>query len=670
MTATSPEPEPYLPTAEIIAFPSRPANPEPDDVVDAEVIEDTGDSSTEVEARPAAVVVRRKLKPNPIVVPASVRRAGELAKRPDRVALAVLKHELVYGSIGLARGAGATWRWMTASELDQHLATNPQLVLDTRRKRRNIALTGTGVVSGAGVAAWVLLNPLAVLLPVLMVLAVAGTVERVRSTRTGPEGAEIGRAGLGIAPSGREVRKALVAAGIGRRAEDMKVVGPVVRDEGSAWTCTVELPNGWTHTRITKRLEEIAAAIGVDTAQVALDPVRGHAGRVRLWVADEDPMQGDRVVNPLSIGSGAVDFWRDKATVGANRRGGLVAFSMVERSYLIGGEPGGGKSVASNNVLAFFALDPRIQLHLADGKFGFDLAIWAPVAASFLEDQDPDAFLDWIGMLRAEMERRYALLKKIGKVKITEDLAEKYDMHPWVVHIDEIQYWTASGDKKRDTKAAAAVADLVGRGRAAGIIVGVVTQRPAAEVVPTRLRDILSIRWALRCTTATASDTILGQGWASTGASAATVRSDQRGAGYVLAEGDSPVLVRSAFLDEGREEVSAIVRRAVELRQEAGTLAAADDDARVILLREMVQALRHDRGDHTDHILAALAASRPALYEGWTPAKLAAQMKDLGVAPGQVKIPHPEIEGKDLNRNGYRRSDLVEALSRLKVDVD
>lgn len=648
------DPEPAAPSADTTGEEHTTGAALVPHISDAEIVED--------DPTPGKALVPTRVHRR-VVVPAGVTRAGQALRRPDRIAGAVLRHELVYGSIGTARGAGALWRWMTADELSSHLATNPQLVLDTRRKRRNVALGGAGTVAAGTGALWLLVSPWAVLGMVALVLAVAGAVERRRTTTVA---VETGRSGLGTAPSGREVRKALTAAGIGKRADELRLVGPVARDEGRAWVCTVELPQGWTYRRAAKKLDAVAASVGVDESQVAMDPVRGHAGRVRLWVADEDPMQGDRVVNPLAAG-GAVDFWRDKATVGADRRGRPVAFSMIERSYLIGGEPGGGKSVASNNVLSFFALDPRVQIHLADGKFGFDLAIWRPVASSFLEDQEPAAFLDWIDMLRDEMERRYALLKKVGQVKITEALAEKHDMHPWVVHIDEIQYWTASGDKKRDTKAAAAVADLVGRGRAAGIITGVVTQRPAAEVVPTRLRDILSIRWALRCTTATASDTILGQGWASQGASAASIRSDQRGAGYILAEGDAPVLLRSAFLDEtGRGEVSAIVRRAVELRRAAGTLGAPDDDPRVLLLRAMHTAMRDERGDHTEHLLSSLREADPDRWGDLTSDALAATLRPLEVTPGQVKITDPET-GKKVNRNGYRREHVTRALEALRA---
>ena len=49
------------------------------------------------------------------------------------------------------------------------------------------------------------------------------------------------------------------------------------------------------------------------------------------------------------------------------------------------------------------------------------------------------------------------------------------------------------------------------------MIVCAATQKPGADVVPSALRDLFGFRLALRCNTPQASDTILGQGWASAG---------------------------------------------------------------------------------------------------------------------------------------------------------
>ena len=92
------------------------------------------------------------------------------------------------------------------------------------------------------------------------------------------------------------------------------------------------------------------------------------------------------------------------------------------------------------------------------------------------------------------------------------------------------------------------------------MIVCAATQKPGADVVPSALRDLFGFRLAMRCTTPQASDTILGQGWASAGADASDIPGAQRGVGYLLAEGDRPVRMRGYYLSD--EDVSAIAERA------------------------------------------------------------------------------------------------------------
>lgn len=577
-------------------------------------------------------------------------RTATIARHPAHLAWAMVRHEIYFGGLGTARGIAALWAWASARELDQHLATNPKLVLDTRQRRQRVALAGAGVTTAAGIATWLTIGPAAIIAAVALILAVAGAVERTRRTDTPTDGAH---AALGTHPGAKAIRRALAAAKLGH-VDQIRVIGPVTRTAG-AWEATIELPPGITYRSAVRRRGEVAGAIGVDEVQVALDPVRGHAGRVRLWVADDDPMQGDRVVNPLSqTRDPQTSIWTDPVFVGRDARGRPVTVSLIERSYLIGGEPGGGKSVASANLLAHIALDPQVTLYLADGKFGFDLSPWEPIAAGVLTDRDPEAMLPYLETIQQEMDRRYDLLRKIGTTKITQQVAAQHGLHPIVLHVDEVQYWTAGPDRKLSERIMILLADLVGRGRAAGIITGVVTQRPAAEVVPTRLRDLLSIRWALRCTSPAASDTILGSGWASRGYSAGTLEPDQRGAGYLLAEGSAPVQLRAAYLTEA--EVARIAERAHALRQDAGTLPATADRPEIRLLTTILSVMDHPKGAHTADLLERLARASDE-YTGWDAARLAAALRPLGVTSRQL-----DIDGR--NRNGYRRDVIQDALDR------
>ena len=133
-----------------------------------------------------------------------------------------------------------------------------------------------------------------------------------------------------------------------------------------------------------------------------------------------------------------------------------------------------------------------------------------------------------------------------------------------VVAVNELAFYTATGDRKQRTDFSDRLRDLVARGRAAGIIVLAATQRPSSDVVPTSLRDLFGFRWALRCSTPDASDTILGRGWATAGVSATDVPAEARGVGYLLAEGGTPVRCKSYYLDD--DTIRAIAVRGAALR--------------------------------------------------------------------------------------------------------
>ena len=133
-----------------------------------------------------------------------------------------------------------------------------------------------------------------------------------------------------------------------------------------------------------------------------------------------------------------------------------------------------------------------------------------------------------------------------------------------VVACDELAFYLTCEDRKQRTRFAELLRDLVARGRAAGIVVLAATQKPSADVVPSALRDLFGFRLALRCTTPQASDTILGQGWASRGHNAGTISPADRGVGFLLAEDGLPVKLRTFYLDD--EHIRALAARALAQR--------------------------------------------------------------------------------------------------------
>ena len=231
---------------------------------------------------------------------------------------------------------------------------------------------------------------------------------------------------------------------------------------------------------------------------------------------------------------------------------------LPERNLLLGGEPGAGKSVALSLLVATAALDPECKLWLLDGKL-VELATWSRCAEGSAGVSVSEA-IEVLRNLQEEMDQRYAQLLRAGKRKVAQ--GDGLPLH--VVVVDELAHYLTTSDRKERTEFADLLRDLVSRGRAAGIIVLAATQKPSADVVPTSIRDLFGFRWAMRCSTPQASDTILGSGWASAGYSAADVDPASRGVGYLLHEGGIPQRLRSYYLDDSA--LASISARAEALR--------------------------------------------------------------------------------------------------------
>ncbi|WP_432182773.1 FtsK/SpoIIIE domain-containing protein [Streptomyces sp. NBC_00063] len=408
--------------------------------------------------------------------------------------------------------------------------------------------------------------------------------------------------------------------------ENVRVVQMPMLDASGAWNSVLDLPPGVPAKKAMRAVDELASAFGVEEAQVSVTK-RGRSGRIELHVTRDLPFTEKAKPGPLLALEAAANFW-GPISIGPDVRGLPVSISVVERSGLVGGEPGAGKSASGNTILLAAALDPRVILVLADGKGGGDLEPFEPLCEAFEGDADPESFYEMLVEQIRDMKARYALLKKLGKRKVTEELAAKYPLlRQKLIWVDELMFYTTDDDfGKKITKL---LRNLVSRGRAAGIITFCATQKPGSDVVDTSLRDLLSIRWALRCTTPEASDTILGKGAAASGYNAKTIQSEMRGAGLLWAEGSNPRLVRADYYTD--EQVEQLLERATEWRRTAGTLpdaplSLADQlravgDADAVLLAGLADAYAHHQDDARSKARAAGADDEKAdeVVVDWLP---------------------------------------------------
>ncbi len=339
---------------------------------------------------------------------------------------------------------------------------------------------------------------------------------------------------------------------IGNLPTAKKVYKTPVGDE-----LVVKVPRGSCVEDIEKQSSVLASNLGA--RQVNVERIKASAAYARVVVVWQEAF--DEMANPWPVSLQEMSLW-NQIPVGLDENGQTVSVGLPEKNILIGGEPGSGKSVAQSILVAAAALDPNVKLWLFDGKM-VELAWWRDIAEANV-GADPEHAIEVLKILKAEMEDRYLQLLDRGKRKI----APQDNLAFNVVVVDELAYYLNITDRKVRNELSELLRDLVSRGRAAGIIVIAATQKPSHEIVPTALRDLFGFRWAMRCNTWQASDTILGAGWGSLGFSADDIPSYLRGVGYLHTEGEQPIKVKSFYLAD--EDLEEIVAYAKSLRSEVG----------------------------------------------------------------------------------------------------
>lgn len=292
------------------------------------------------------------------------------------------------------------------------------------------------------------------------------------------------------------------------------------------------LPPGVTVAQVERSAEAVAGALHASQAIVERDPRR--ADRLRLTVIDEDDPMLDGSPTPgvlLSLVAGRDEAWG--CPVGTYSDGTTANLRLLERSLLIAGSPGSGKSAALQQICAATALTEHAELWLIDPK-RVELAFWERCATRVCHEDVGEATA-LLADLIAEMDRRYLLLRQRGLRKVGAPTAELPQI---VLVIEELAAFTFGADKKASGEFIRALTALIQRGRAAAISIVAVTQKPQADVVPSFIRDQLAYRMAFRCGTPAHSDVILGDGMAASGADASLIPEDTPGLGLLIGEGE------------------------------------------------------------------------------------------------------------------------------------
>ncbi|MEV1088001.1 FtsK/SpoIIIE domain-containing protein [Streptomyces microflavus] len=488
---------------------------------------------------------------------------------------------------------------------------------------------------------------------------------------------------LRVDMSAQQLNDALRAAGLlksGRGDEEGPRVtctmGPV-RD-GRGWAVIFDLPRGGgkTASDVLAKREVIAQELGVDEIQVIMSRVRaakgGNAGRVSMWVADDDPYLGAPNPSPLAKAE-TFSIW-DPIPFGQDARGNRIEVPVMWQSMFFGGLPRRGKTFTQRLMTAAGLLDAYVRHYVADGKGGAD---WMPMRAVAhrlvmgAEDDAIEALKAMLAELLTEMERRFAILRELPtsicpEGKLTPELVRLKNLPVIFVTIDELQEYFTAMEKEDREQVINDLCRIARRGPAAGFVSNFASQRPDAESVPTKLREIITLRYSTQVVDKASSDMVLGKGKAAQGADASVLSEDHVGTGVLVTGPASYVTVRADYLDgSGFAKLCATGRA---LRQAAGQLtgdavgdvtAAADAAGFKLapILSDVLEVMRHAPRMFTDDLLAGLVNIDEDTYGDFNAERLAAELEAAGVKRISKQV---KIGGKSLA--GYQKRDIEAAV--------
>ncbi|MFB6942315.1 FtsK/SpoIIIE domain-containing protein [Streptomyces sp. NPDC060286] len=488
---------------------------------------------------------------------------------------------------------------------------------------------------------------------------------------------------LRVDMSAQQLNDALRAAGLlksGKGDEEGPRVscsmGPV-RD-GRGWAVIFDLPRGGgkTASDVLAKREVIAQELGVDEIQVIMSRVRaakgGNAGRVSMWVADDDPYLGTPNPSPLATAE-SFSIW-EPIPFGQDARGNRIEVPVMWQSMFFGGLPRRGKTFTQRLMTAAGLLDAFVRHYVADGKGGAD---WMPMRAVAhrlvmgAEDDAVEALKAMLQELLVEMERRFALLRELPtsicpEGKLTPEIVKRYNLPVIFVTIDELQEYFTAMEREDREQVINDLCRIARRGPAAGFVSNFASQRPDAESVPTKLREIITLRYSTQVVDRASSDMVLGKGKAAQGADASVLSEEHKGVGVLVTGPASYVTVRADYLDGPGFAI--LCQKGRALREAAGQLTgnaagdvtAAADASGVKLapvLSDVLEVMRHSPRMFTTDLLAGLVNIDEDTYGDFNAERLASELEAAG-----VKRTSKQVKINGTNSAGYQRRDIEGAV--------
>ena len=418
------------------------------------------------------------------------------------------------------------------------------------------------------------------------------------------------------------------------------------RKDGDGTFAQVRLPLGVTADMVAGQRGKLAANLG--RASLETWPTKGEEdGILDLWVADRGTLNGGAGSWPwLDVAAcpGPIDVFQG-VPFGLSQRGTVVDAPLVGTNWLIGGRPGQGKSSALRTLMLGAALDPTAELWAFVMGEAPDFEPFAPRLSRYrmgMDDAVAEAATQALADLASEMERRgKALGAQPGRPpKVSRRLADKRELglHPLVCAVDECH--ELFQHPRYGGRAAELAVRVIKRGRKYGVVLLLATQSPTKDSLPREVTRNIACGIAFSVADQVANDGLLGSGRYAAGVRATELRM-HTDRGTCVAVGLSPAtfeLVRTFHLrfEDGVDDVSPVIDRAVRLAEETGRMIGSADRpvleaAAVDHLADIAEVMRGARRVRTQIVLTRLAELNREEYEDWGFGTLTVVLREHGI---------------------------------------
>lgn len=346
-----------------------------------------------------------------------------------------------------------------------------------------------------------------------------------------------------------ELTAALVRTGVIGKDEVIRLSDVRVEElAGIGTRYTFLVPEGRTHEDVSKRLGPIASMLGVTRLHLTLEPSRHTEREVRLLKLNEPPFNrlfASPTREQIRTYEG-IPFGHDVT-------GALAGVKTFDKaSMLIAGMTQMGKTTLVNGLITclLVAYGRDFDLYLLDGKL-CGLTKFEKLAVRYEASDDPAVMESMLDDLLSRVDGRYIKLQDAIRNRKS---APKFK--PVFFIVDEAaDFYTDNGTRESVTlvrQVEDKSRSLVAKSLESGISTIMLTQRPAKEAIPVKVRDQFLYRMCLYVASEGGAKVALGDSYFDTVAPIHPALLDPaiKGQAVLFANGSSTLLRGFNFEDD------------------------------------------------------------------------------------------------------------------------